>query len=187
MQTLLYSQSECLNKSFVIINICGSGAENDKNCFYFIELWTFILKINLHLAMGETQALWQTLSYLFVTLSAVSSTRNAKISFWPWNVRILFRQVKGYVWFQPVTFSSFQRRKSGCRHTDTEKHLLIFITYKLDTQYLLCYYFESNKYSNENKITYTKNIILKYFWYILTWKETSFILRINLECHSTFN
>ena len=118
MQTLLYSQSECLNKSFVIINICGSGAENDNNCFYFIELWTFILKINLHLAMGETQALWQTLSYLFVTLSAVSRTRNAKISFWPWNVRILFRQVKGYVWFQPVTFISKKKSERAVIHLE---------------------------------------------------------------------
>ena len=138
MQTLLYSQSECLNKSFVIINICGSGAENDKNCFYFIELWTFILKINLHLAMGETQALWQTLSYLFVTLSAVSSTRNAKISFWPWNVRILFRQVKGYVWFQPVTFISKKEIRVP-PYYDKEKHFLIFLIYKLNTQYLLCF------------------------------------------------
>ena len=125
MQTLLYSQSDCLNKSFVIINICGSGVENDKNCFYFIELWTFILKINLHLAMGETQALWQTLSFLFVTLSAgagaVSRTRNAKISFWPWNVRILFRQVKGYVWFQPVTFIS--KKKSERAVIPLEKNI----------------------------------------------------------------
>ena len=41
---------------------------------------------------------------------------------------------------------------AGILYTDREKHLLIFITYKLNTQYLQCYYFESNKYSNENKI-----------------------------------